>query len=876
MRCGLLLLMGTCAFSLHAQKEIKGRVLNSERKPLPAATVIMHPVGSQSILTYTMTDEDGTFILKSNDMPDSVTVFVRAMTIESQSKSVKSDVGFVEFIVKEKTVQLKEVIVNAPKIRQTGDTLNYSVSSFLDETDRSIGDVLKKLPGIQVLSTGQILYQNKEISKFYVEGLDLLQGKYGIATNNIDAKQVATVQVLENHQPIKVLNNVEIPDNAAINLKLKQSSLGAFFLTAQAGVGLPPILLSNELVGMRFTRTQQNMLVYKGDNTGRDISRELTSFYNRTNGYSYQFLSLQTPPPPSIREQHYLFNDAHLVSLNDLRTLKKDLTLTGNVNYMHDTQKNHSFSRRDVFVNQEQTIQIVEDLSSQLTKSELESNIVLEGNTEKYFLENKLRLAADWNGQTGDVETTQLISQHLKEPSFKIENNFNYIKRKNNKRFKVESDVSYGQQNTSLLVSPIVFTDFFAIIPQNNKTQIQQDVSFNHFDADFYLSGGIEKNRLSIDSRVGVFTNIYDMNSNIFTGKPVTPIMEDSLQNNLKRNEAGVEFTGTFSYMIGLDTRINATLPLKMLYLDRQDEIRNDKENKGYLLFSPRLGLQHPINTRTDLVASLSLSDNIGTVNEDYRGYIMNTYRSLNRNDGILSRNRNIQAYTYIDYRNPFTTLFTTLSFSYTNIWKNMLYDVQYNGILSHTASIEYPNNSHSLGMNFSLGKSVDAISSEIKFFANYNRNNSIVLNQGIISDFISNSFTISPSINTELGHYFIVNYNASYSNSRSEIRKNKMPKIHYFTQALTTSFIPVKKLIFNVSFNYYYNSLIQSETRSSWFGNAGVKYKLKNVDLILDFTNIFNTDKFVTYSYSDISSYYSEYELRPAEILFRMRFKIL
>ena len=82
-------------------------------------------------------------------------------------------------------------------------------SSFVDVTDKSIGDVLKKLPGIQVLSTGQILYQNKAISKFYIEGLDMLRGKYGIATHNIDVSKVATVQVLENHQPIKALRDME-------------------------------------------------------------------------------------------------------------------------------------------------------------------------------------------------------------------------------------------------------------------------------------------------------------------------------------------------------------------------------------------------------------------------------------------------------------------------------------------------------------------------------------------------------------------------------------------------------------------------------------------------------------------------------------------
>jgi hypothetical protein len=54
------------------------------------------------------------------------------------------------------------------------------------------------------------------------------------------------------------------------------------------------------------------------------------------------------------------------------------------------------------------------------------------------------------------------------------------------------------------------------------------------------------------------------------------------------------------------------------------------------------------------------------------------------------------------------------------------------------------------------------------------------------------------------------------------------------------------------------------------------VRYRMKNVDWMLDWTNIFSTRQFVTYSYSDISSYYSVYGLRPAEVLLRARFKIL
>jgi len=112
----LFVILFLLSFSVFAQKEIKGRVLDLQtRKPVASATVTLHPVGSSSILSYTVTAEDGTFTLKRNDLPDSVTMTVSAMTIERQSKTIRSDISFVEFVVAEKTMELKEVIVKAPR-----------------------------------------------------------------------------------------------------------------------------------------------------------------------------------------------------------------------------------------------------------------------------------------------------------------------------------------------------------------------------------------------------------------------------------------------------------------------------------------------------------------------------------------------------------------------------------------------------------------------------------------------------------------------------------------------------------------------------------------------------------------------------------------
>ena len=77
------------------------------------------------------------------------------------------------------TTLLKEVAVKADRIREQGDTITYNVGTFAQAQDRSIGDVLKRMPGIDVNKSGKIQYQGEDINKFYIEGSDLLGGKYG-------------------------------------------------------------------------------------------------------------------------------------------------------------------------------------------------------------------------------------------------------------------------------------------------------------------------------------------------------------------------------------------------------------------------------------------------------------------------------------------------------------------------------------------------------------------------------------------------------------------------------------------------------------------------------------------------------------------------
>ncbi len=294
-------LFGIIALSAIAETVISGKIKTADGSPADLVTIVAYPSNSpKNILTSAFTDENGCFEITVNHGCDSLLLKASGIEIAPIQITVPNRSGSHDIKVEKRTVELKEVVVRSKKVYSQGDTINYNVASFLSQTDQSVADVLRKMPGITVSDAGQVSYQGKPIKNFYIEGLDLMKGHYGIATNNIDPNNIATVQVLENHQDIKALKGLRPEEQASINLRLKEGVKGVFNLIATAGGGYGDKgLWNNSAITTYFRRNSQFLATYKGNNTGEDLSQELYSFdndYSRTNNIS----SISMPTSDSI------------------------------------------------------------------------------------------------------------------------------------------------------------------------------------------------------------------------------------------------------------------------------------------------------------------------------------------------------------------------------------------------------------------------------------------------------------------------------------------------------------------------------------------------------------------------------------------------
>ena len=148
----------------------------------------------------------------------------------------------------------------------------------------------------------------------YVEGLDMLESRYGLATNTIRAEDIASVEVMEDHQHIKIYEDQGLPGAPAVNLRLKKGARGTWGGYIAAGGGYRPAMWYGEAAAMYFGRRFQTMDTYKTNNTGDDVSEEIFGGLMGFSDGASSVLGVKRPSVPPFGKNRYLDNQTHMVS----------------------------------------------------------------------------------------------------------------------------------------------------------------------------------------------------------------------------------------------------------------------------------------------------------------------------------------------------------------------------------------------------------------------------------------------------------------------------------------------------------------------------------------------------------------------------------
>ena len=421
----------------------KGKVVNENGKPLRSASVVLLADGGRTTLTFTRTAGDGSFSLSENNDGGkrAVSIMFSYIGYARDTISIKDFRQGQTVVLHEKSVVIKEVKVKAPRITQHGDTLNFLVKSFRQKQDRSLADVIRKMPGLQVGEDGTITYQGKNINRFYIEGLDLLGSKYSQASENISADKVKSVQVYERHQPVKLLRDVSFSDQAALNIVLTDDAKNIWQGLADIGAGtkaqgVADALGDSRLMAMMFSRKMQSISMYKYNNTGKDVMKEVHDRQSVENDAAVEndILSGITMPAPSLDNVRTTFNNSNLLATNWLFKTHKGDDLRLQVSGLLD-KTTQSQTTQTVYTDLADGNAIVEDVDAAQHTSEVSAELMYKKNSDDIYLVNTLKGFADFNRSNAlTLLNGREMYENVKPRKRYVQDSFTMSKRLKNKR----------------------------------------------------------------------------------------------------------------------------------------------------------------------------------------------------------------------------------------------------------------------------------------------------------------------------------------------------------------------------------------------------------------------------------------------------------
>jgi hypothetical protein len=248
MRKIYLFILSVCFTSfLSAQKNgvVKGLAFDTiSKQPVAAATITVLEKKDSSLVTFSMTGNDGRFELKGIPNGDyrlmisHVNYHNSNVFFSISDNNKNAELG--NIVMNDKAKVLEEVIAKneEPPVTLINDTVQYNAGSFKVPPNASVEQLLKKLPGVKVEKDGSIKAQGEKVNKVLVDGKEFFGNDPKIATKNLPADAIDKVQVYDKQSDQAQLTGFEDGNyEKTINLKLKKDKKKGLFGKVNAGVG---------------------------------------------------------------------------------------------------------------------------------------------------------------------------------------------------------------------------------------------------------------------------------------------------------------------------------------------------------------------------------------------------------------------------------------------------------------------------------------------------------------------------------------------------------------------------------------------------------------------------------------------------------------
>lgn len=844
------------SFTSSAQVKVSGRVMDLQNKPV--SNVIVKALEGSKTVAFISTNQQGIYNLQLTQLQDEEFMLMfshlsfekDSVKLEVSGKDIRQDM-----VLYPRTMALREVKIKGRPLWQKGDTLSHRLASFLGKGDVTLEDGLKRLPGVDVAQSGAISYMGKPISQFNIEGLDLLGGKYNLATRNIPADYVTNVEIVRNHHARKV--EKDLPSNeVSMNIKLANKAKFKPFGQEEAGIGwmqdgkdeLQALL---GVTGMLFTDKFQSICSLKGANYKSFAHADLYDHFGGS-GISTRatglFGGFDGGAPP---KGEYAYQRNAMATLNAIQKFDSITTAKVNADYSYH-QATHDISRQSVLMAGDGDYVTVSETTSPLSKihlPKLSMNYLRNG--DNLYLNESFVIKGRFDQNEGDIRSNgQPVEQRRRTSSFEVANQLNWVtKNAKGVRRSVNTSVSFKRTPT-LRLAFLNDGNSYGQTAQSSTLTMSVNSSFQIPIGKIF--------------RLNLPVSIYAAYDDVQTNR-----IPQADWNHIR----GWAFTPAVSPGFDIQSRnkrfyfdASADIALRGLYYNKLDFTK--------LQVNPRIGASYTFNANNKISFNSSISTRVGDMMTLLTAPMQTNYRSVYSSSGIIGQSQGWNSSIHWKFQLPMQYFTLSLGANHGRNKQNTLYSQQMEGIDINTHSLLRDSHSRSTGFHLSTTKNFPSIYSKIKFDANYGFGSSeMAVNDNVIK-VRSNNYELTGKVSATPISWLEMSYNINYGWSRSRYTgvSNTWTSL---THSGAIHLFPVSKIDLSLDYDHVRRQISSDHYKHMSLFNASIQYKLNKCVLRLELTNLLNQRHYAYTLFDGINTYSYDYGLCGRTAMLRATFRL-
>lgn len=845
------------------QTLFEGQVSDNLGPGVSGISVLLLKGEKKVVAGWDKTDQNGRFLIKYTGDVDSLFIAIKAVGYEEiHIPVIKSNFKY-DIVLTKTSKNLREIIVRPPVIKKK-DTLSYDVDFFTQIGDRTLADVMKRIPGLNIDLSGKITYFGQPIEKYYIEGLDLLGGQYGLANNNLAADKVARVEILENHQSIRMLDSLRFSERTSINIRLKNKYTAT--MPARIGVGGTPLLGLVEIIPMIFSPKSQFITGLKASNTGEDITTDLDDHTNVFKPvYASRMVDIARVSIPDLPSERWWFNKTAYGAINSLNKLKNDVELRLQASYLLD-QINLFEESKTTYHIPNDPVTFIEFNETRHKVRSFKLGAELSENTKRKYFSNKLKFEVDHSSGWGKIMRDSVhVNQVTRMPLLSVENNFKYLLRVGSQLFQISSEVSFKNSPQYLETTP----DFFGFEPSNALTR--QEVETTKFAGNINIS--IYRNLAGFGYIVnsGLFVQKHEMWSDLFFNRE---LLSDEYRNALKLSSKKIYLDQKFERKWN-NFIVKFSLPLSYMTITREDAIHSKANSIQRVPFEPEISLHHVSGKNWSFSTQADRKRSFGLIEDINYGYLLTNYRNMAIKDSPVPENIQQKASITVKYNDPFTYFSSWASVVFYNQKRNLVYNYFINEDGSKILTVNQDwNKLNSKGLLAGLKYTLPAYNASFGFTGGWNSTlQRIMFNSNLVNQ---NSHTLHGIFTWRIKLGNKVSVNAENSLNQTKNRVGGLGESSVTNQKHNFSLLGgiSKEHSLKIQGEYYKFSASSIITHTT-FWNFSYTFSRNRKEIDLSWRNIFNNKKFDNSTLTDFTERNQSLHLRPSQFLITFRWTI-